>query len=658
MLDLILSLNRNYKCVNDQCIGRYDPKQPIIDGGEGQEDSIELQQNKYTVWLCPCGRENLIVRTSCTLCSSSKPEDALTFGTDETPPSLGLAARAFQWAKSNSNPAPGSSDANSYLKWLESENPKDYPLNVIKYESSAQTMGVILDGNSYPVLNQPVIAKLHFQFGDLYRNSCIFPFQSKSKLDAGQRAVSINNGWNTDIPSMALSISSHQDHDEGVLLNSRCIAFNEENGRIATIESKCGVCILNVFRPNGHRFECEANNAVNLGPDSSALDQDGSMSENHRLRFVGDMIYILHYGTKKIYCYNYDSEYKTLTLVDTLFDEYFEKACVVDFLVVKRDAHEKDKSDLLFVLFNNWIGIYTIYPELVWYHVCCFTSLLIFLLVTVQASFLTSLLCLQAVSYSKRSVKASSLEMCYHDDWENRMNDPLEREWMNDMIRNQKFKLARECKKIFQMEGDILKLEVTSEALHAEKSNLNLKNDYFYKEKAQSAKWKMQRSKEKLLTVNDEQWSQMTDIGPYGSMQLMVSMSAILTLLGHQIDSKSWKSIRSVLVAENADIKSKMIQFNAWEITLERCVMVQSIDGFADLDADKCMNGIDQLTAILIRWITSHIEYAAVHQQYGKNDVVTALGTRLQIVNQQITEQTEYKDKLVAQKNRGSCRVE
>ena len=56
--------------------------------------------------------------------------------------------------------------------------------------------------------------------------------------------------------------------------------------------------------------------------------------------------------------------------MDTWFDEYFKEARVVDFLVVKRDA-EDNKSDLLMILFDKWVGIYTVYPELAWYHVCC-----------------------------------------------------------------------------------------------------------------------------------------------------------------------------------------------------------------------------------------------------------------------------------------------
>ena len=242
------------------------------------------------------------------------------------------------------------------------------------------------------------------------------------------------------------------------------------------------------------------------------------------------------------------------------------------------------------------------------------------------------------------------------------MDDPLEREWMKHMIRNQNAKLNN----LSQLQDKIKDLESTCKSLKEKKSNftdLNLKNDLFYKETVEPAQETAQQTKEILMTVSDEQWSQMIEIDPYPSMQLMVSMSAILTLLGHEVDSKSWKSIKSVLVAENADIKSKMIEFDARKITPERRVMAESFDGYeryanlSEMDVDD--NGGDamaQLTSILIRWVTAHIKYATVYQQYEEKKIANVKDLDQQI--EFIEFQKRDIEKSKAKRDIASCRIE
>ncbi len=139
------------------------------------------------------------------------------------------------------------------------------------------------------------------------------------------------------------------------MLGARCVALNERDGRVATL---CADGWLIIHAPAG---SCGVVKEYSCNLQTKGLDLGGTADRSrHRVRYIEDTVYIFHWGTKRIHCFVYDGDGRTLSQLQTLSDEYFVQAAVDDFTVA---------GDMLLILFDKWIGAYTLYPQLTWFHV-------------------------------------------------------------------------------------------------------------------------------------------------------------------------------------------------------------------------------------------------------------------------------------------------
>merc|ERR1719336_2459605 len=102
--NLLLSMDRDYACVNPQCAGKYDASQPIIQSGAKEEDAPSFALPQYRVWVCECGKFNLEDWEKCAMCKKGRPDLILLanvgrlFWTDDKP-------QGIEFEDSNNNNA-------------------------------------------------------------------------------------------------------------------------------------------------------------------------------------------------------------------------------------------------------------------------------------------------------------------------------------------------------------------------------------------------------------------------------------------------------------------------------------------------------------------------------------------------------------------------
>merc|ERR1719295_225057 len=484
-----------------------------------------------------------------------------------------------------------SANSNSSLHKSQKDPPKPYvnplkvgPLHVPRPYSKAQFMGGVLDGHSYPV-EKPVNNRLLCKFGKPYRNSCIFPFGAQN------RKVNIRNGWGTDTSSMALSLTV--DHEKRTLplsmrrlMNSRCFAINESDGRLAMLFDDC---FLAIYSPNGScGYQCEI--VFNVPKHTEREWDNRSDEKGHRVRFVGNNVYIFHSRLKKIYCLAYDAVEKEVIKLDTLYDAYFLQARVVDFVI---------NGAMLMVLFDKWVGTYTIYPTLSWYH---------------------------AVAFSKSSKRASSFEVATYDDWEDRMDDPLEREWITQQIQRQHNKqnvedqinsVGKTLQDLYQKKQ---KIDDEISKLEEKMDNLEWSGTGSITEQRGKALLAVTLAREEIVCVTNEQWSLVTET-ENASRALEVAMCAVLTLLGlHGVTT--WSSVKDALQAENANIFQRIRECKLQDIVKEDCITAEALlDGIDDVQLqieNEDLEGDEsgEISKVLCKWATAHIEYTSVNLVY------------------------------------------
>ena len=184
-----------------------------------------------------------------------------------------------------------------------------------------------------------------------------------------------------------------------------------------------------------------------------------------------------------------------------------------------------------------------------------------------------------------------------------------------------------------------------------------------------NAMFRLNVEMETLQKVNNEQWALMTEIEE-PSMALLAAMGAVLALIGHDDDAEdtvSWQYIRGALLAENADILMKMIQFkvstvsNAATIGAQSIMQsVHSVDSVDDVAANGLVEGgLEELTVILRRWVDVHIECATFNGQCEElqNQIITQTIDR-NAVNQEIVDQEAVRNRTAEQRDRSLCRVD
>ena len=134
----------------------------------------------------------------------------------------------------------------------------------------------------------------------------------------------------------------------------RGVSINEKSGCIAYLTEDRII----IFEPDGSNSYTEKchytferlQKLVEISAENELYD---------RIRFIDDNIYLFRYSTKNIYIFKLINN--ELIYIDVLYDKYWSNQNITDFMVT---------SSTLIVLFRRWIGIYTLYPKLEWYHVC------------------------------------------------------------------------------------------------------------------------------------------------------------------------------------------------------------------------------------------------------------------------------------------------
>merc|ERR550525_121989 len=252
------------------------------------------------------------------------------------------------------------------------------------------------------------------------------------------------------------------------------------------------------------------------------------------------------------------------------------------------------------VLFDKWVGTYTIYPTLSWYH---------------------------AVAFSKKSQGPCSMEISNYDDWENRMDDPLEREWITEQIQmeHDEETLNDQINAINDTLLDLKrKMEEVEDAISKLTADIKDMSD-----KREEASTVVTVAREEVVCITNDQWSSVIE-SENVSVALEMSMCAVLTLFGYQ-EVMTWSSARDVLQEENANILNRIIDFS---YKLEDIIpdYFTEAEKLLDVEVDVEEGGgsagseeMDKMAEILSGWVNAHTGYSrmsVIHEEIGSERAI------------------------------------
>jgi len=397
----LLESLRERGCGCNCCSARYRPGQQVIEAED--EDKPTPQKQVYMVWMCACERANAFDRSTCSLCGSMKPTtDLITFETDEKP--LGAASdvqprrRVFYGAGARKWSCVKCGHANDYpdlfckicnhARWSDMINvdPPNSSNKVQQHDADytmthkLRQMANIRGADEYPLFGAKIKmnASLVKQFGVIYRNT-YFRAGYNRQWAAAAGASQLNVGHMSYVPlnkdHLALSAAAANIKPFG----HRAMSIDERTGWMVTVQAE----YMAVLQPvGGMQFvlRCLFKWNSNQAPNERSM----------RVRFVHNNIYVFDGATYSIVHYRYDCTKNCVFYIDTIQDKYFSDANVKDIVV---------SDQFLLVLFDRWVGVYTLYP-FQWYH---------------------------AVAFSKANyVSVDSMEMSVFDDWRDRT--PMQQE--------------------------------------------------------------------------------------------------------------------------------------------------------------------------------------------------------------------------------------
>jgi len=169
--------------------------------------------------------------------------------------------------------------------------------------------------------------------------------------------------------------------------------------------------------------------------------------------------------------------------------------------------------------------------------------------------------------------------------------------------------------------------------------------------------------REEIVCITNEQWSLVTET-ENASRALEVAMCAVLTLLGlHGVTT--WSSVKDALQAENANIFQRIRECKLQDIVKEDCITAEALlDGIDDVQLqieNEDLEGDEsgEISKVLCKWATAHIEYTSVNSVYEEIESQIAIQkVKREEIKTQIEVEYARKKTIEEEWERSLCRKE